>query len=255
MSEAEIGGSANQDANSSDAGGDTTQQQAPNLGAIRKAGQREVLDVLSKVTGQKFSGTNDAASFIESIIKAQNQQTGGTAEPTHQKDTTSGNKSNSEMKELRQMIQQLQSTIAEKDQVVRKTTIQSQIKEVAVRSGFDPQYLDLSTGLFESQLGFDDDGSYYVKSKDGGVRLDNDGQPYSLDKLAQEILKSRPKLAVEEPRTGTGTKFNFSATAPGGEMPDAATNPEGWKAWKQANGVGAKGTSKVGVNMVRRSLG
>jgi hypothetical protein len=38
-------------------------------------------------------------------------------------------------------------------------------------------------------------------------------------------------------------------------MPDAATNPEGWKAWKQANGINVKGAPKIGVNMVKRSLG
>ena len=249
MSDEATGGSVDNQATQTQVDVDNQQ---PNLGAIRKSGQREVLDVLAKVSGQQFGSTKDAAAFVETLLK----QSAGSESPEkqHQKDNSS-NKSNSELKELRQMIQQLQSTIAEKDQVVRKTSLQSQIKEVAVRSGFDPQYLDLSTGLFESQLGFDDDGSYYVKSKDGGVRLDNDGQPYSLDKLAQEILKSRPKLAVEEPRTGTGTKFNFSATAPGGEMPDAATNPEGWKAWKQANGINSKGQSRIGVNMVKRSLG
>jgi hypothetical protein len=252
MSDVEnTGGSDNQVANDNAAGGDTQQIQAPNLGAIRKAGQKEVLDVLAKVTGQQFGSTKDAASFVETLLKSQ-ATSGGSEQP---KKETSSNKANSEMNELRQMIQALQSTIAEKDQTVRKTSLQSQIKDVAVKTGFDPQYLDLSTGLFEQQIAFDEDGSFYVKSKDGGVRLDNNGEPYTLDRLAQEILKSRPKLAVEQARTGTGTKFGFSTTGPGGEMPDASSDPEGWKAWKQANGVGTKGTAKIGVNMVKRSIG
>lgn len=231
---------------------DNQQTQAPNLGAIRKAGQKEVLDVLAKVTGQQFGSTKDAASFVETLLKS--QANSGDSVQSKKVDTSSS-KATSEMAELRQMIQALNSKLEEKDTIVRKTSLQSQIKDVAVKTGFDPQYLDLASNLFEQQIAFDTDGSFYVKGKDGGARLDQNGEPYTLDSLAQEILKSRPKLAVEQPRTGTGTKFGFSATAPGGEMPDAATNPEGWKAWKQANGVGAKGTKGIGVNVVRRSLG
>ena len=251
MSENDNGGADSQTVVTDDAaGGEHQQTQAPNLGAVRKAGQREVLDVLAKVSGQQFTSTKDAATFVEQILKA--QTSGGTEQP--KKVETSSTKTNSEMAELRQMIQSLQSTLAEKDTIVRKTTLQSQIKEVAVKSGFDPQYLDLASGLFENQIAFDEDGSYYIKSKDGGVKLDQNGDPYTLDKLAQEILRSRPKLAVEETRTGTGTKFGFSATRAGGDMPDAATDPEGWKAWKSANGVGQKGTKGLGVNVVKRSL-
>jgi hypothetical protein len=256
MTTENTGGADNQttaaDTNTSNTGEGQSQQQ-PNLGAVRKAGQKEVLDVLNKVTGQQFGNTRDAASFVESLLKAQTDgQNGGNEQP--KKETTS-NKANGEMAELRQMIQALNSKLEEKDTIVRKTSLQSQIKDAAVKSGFDPQYLDLASSLFEQQIAFDTDGSFYVKGKDGSVKLDNNGDAYTLDKLAQEILKSRPKLANEQPRTGTGTKFGFSTTSPGGEMPDAATDPEGWKAWKTANGHGAKGGRGIGVSVVRRTLG
>ena len=244
------GGADNQDNATLAAGGDT-QQTAPNLGAIRKAGQKEVIDVLAKVTGQQFGSTKDVATFVESLLQAKSTS-GGSEQPTKAKADTSS-KANGELLELRQMIQALNSRLEEKDTIVRKTSLQSQIKDVAVKAGFDPQYLDLATGLFEQQIAFDDDGSTYVKGKDGTVRLDTKGEQFSLDQLAQEILKSRPKLAVEQPRTGTGTRFGFSSTGPGGDMPDAASDPEGWKAWKAANGHG-KGTKGIGVNMSRRVL-
>lgn len=250
-------GNDNSQTNADAGNADQQQSAAPNLGQIRKSGQREVLDVLSKVTGQQFGNTRDAASFVEQLFKAQSTSGDAANNQTQARSKEAPSKANGEMAELRSMIQTLQSSLAEKDQVVRKTSLQSQIKEVAVKNGFDPQYLDLATGLFESQLAFDEDGSYYVKGKDGGVKLDQNGDPYSLDKLAQEILKSRSKLALDEPRTGTGTKFGFSSRAdnqPGGEIPDAATNPEGWAAWKKANGVGRKGTMGIGVQMTRRSL-
>lgn len=222
------------------------QTQTPNLGAIRKSGQQEVLNVLSKVTGQQFSNTQSAAAFIEQLV---NQvQSGGNEQPTQQAQTkNTGNKSNSELAELRQMIQTLQSDLAKKDTQVRQTSLQSQIKDVAVKSGFDPSMLDISTNLFEQQIAFDESGNYYVKGKDGGVRLDANGNQMTLDQLAAEILKSRPKLGVEETRTGTGTKFGFNGARNNGEIPDAATDPAGWKAWKQANGIGGKSLGGVGV--------
>ena len=256
MSEQDTGGSDNQ--TNATAEGDT-QQQAPNLGAIRKAGQKEVLDVLAKVTGQQFGSTRDAAAFVEQLLGARgndgnNNANAGGAQP---KVKETSNRLESTVQELQKQLQSMQSQLAEKDQTVRKTSLQSQIKDAAVKTGFDPSMLDLATSLFEQQIAFDNDGSFYVKGNDGQVKLDNNGNPYTLDKLAQEILKSRPKLAVEESRTGTGTKFGVrsSTMGPGGDMPDAATDPEGWKAWKNANGVGPKGQGKFGVTMSRRTLG
>ena len=88
------------------------------------------------------------------------------------------------------------------------------------------------------------------------MRLDNNGNPYSLDSLAQEIIRSRPKLGVEESRSGTGTKFGFNKAqgfGSGSEMPDAATDPEGYKAWKQANGHTVRGNKSVSVTVTPRS--
>jgi Tfp pilus assembly protein FimV len=231
-----------------------TQQNTPNLGAIRKAGEKGVLDVLAKVTGQQFGSTRDAAAFVEQLLSARNTTNAGDAQP---KVKETSNRLESTVQELQKQLQNMQSQLAEKDQTVRKTSLQSQIKDAAVKTGFDPSMLDLATSLFEQQIAFDNDGSFYVKGGDGQVKLDANGNPYTLDKLAQEILKSRPKLAAEESRTGTGTKFGVrsSVQGPGGDMPDAATDPEGWKAWKSANGIGVKGQNKFGVTMGRKTLG
>lgn len=204
------------------------QQQQPNLGAIRKSGQQEVLNVFSKISGQTFNSTKEAADFFEAVLK---QHNGGSEQPTKKPA-----KDNGEIAELRQMIQSLHSTIQEKEQTVRKTSLQSQIKDAAIKNGFDPSMMDVATSLFEQQISFDDDGSFYVKGQDGNVKLDQQGNPYTLDALAKDILKSRPKFAVEEQRTGTGSKFGMgpSSTA----IPNAAADMEGWKKWKQENGLG-----------------
>lgn len=239
----DTGGTDNQvDSNTNS---DDNAQSTPNLGAIRKAGQAEVLNVLAKVTGQQFSSTKDAATFVEQLVKAVNtMNTDGDVKPQATKNNP---KSNSEVTELRQMILTLQSDLAKKDTVVRQTSLQSQIKDVAIKTGFDPDMMDISTNLFESQIAFDDNGEFYVKGKDGHVRLDAQGNPMSLDQLAQEILKSRPKLALTETRTGTGTKFGFGAQKNSGEIPDASQDMAAYKAWKQANGIGGK--SLAGVNV------
>jgi len=216
----------------------------PNLGAIRKAGEASVLGVLSKVSGQQFSNTRDAAAFVESLLQAQNSV--GDAQP---KQETKPAKANSEMAELRNMIQGLQQELKSKDEAVRRTSVQSQIKDVAVRAGFDPNMLDIATNLFENQLAFDEQGSFYIKGANGEVKLDAQGNPYTLDLLAQDILKSRPKLAVDDARTGTGTKFGFGASKNNNEIPDASSDLEGWKKWKEMNGVGGKSFKGLSVSV------
>jgi hypothetical protein len=244
MSVENTGGTDNQ---VDDTNSDDSVQSTPNLGAIRKAGQAEVLNVLAKVTGQQFSNTKDAASFVEQLVKAVNtMSTDGDVKPQA---TKNNQKSNSEVTELRQMILTLQSDLAKKDSVVRQTSLQSQIKDVAIKTGFDPSMMDISTNLFESQISFDDNGDFYVKGKDGHVRLDAQGNPMSLEQLAQEILKSRPKLALDEVRTGTGTKFGFGAQKNSGEIPDASQDMAAYKAWKQANGIGGKSLAGVSVSV------
>ena len=221
------------------------QQAQPNLGAVRKAGEQSVLGVLSKVSGQQFSNTRDAASFLESLLQ---QNSGGDAQPRQEAKPA---KTNSELSELRSMIQGLQQELKSKDEAVRRTSVQSQIKDVAVKAGFDPNMLDIATNLFESQLAFDEQGSFYIKGANGEVKLDAQGNPYSLDLLAQDILKSRPKLAVDDARTGTGTKFGQGVGKNNNEIPDASQDLEGWKKWKEANGVGGRNLKSAMVTVNR----
>ena len=216
----------------------------PNLGAVRKAGEQSVLGVLSKVSGQQFSNTRDAAAFVESLLQAQNSV--GDAQP---KQEAKPAKANSEMAELRSMIQGLQQELKSKDEAVRRTSMQSQIKDVAVRAGFDPNMLDIATNLFENQLAFDEQGSFYIKGANGEVKLDAQGNPYTLDLLAQDILKTRPKLAVDDARTGTGTKFGQGVGRNNNEIPDASSDLEGWKKWKEMNGVGGKSFKGLTVSV------
>jgi hypothetical protein len=211
------------------------QQDTPNLGAIRKSGQQEVLQALSKVAGVDFSKTKDAIKFVESL-----KNTGGS-------EKANKGSSNGEIAELRNMIQGLQSQLQQKDQTVRKTTLQSQIKETAVKVGFDPNMLDIATPLFESQIEYDDNGNFYVKGANGGPRLDKNGDPVGLDFLAQDILRQRPKLSADDGRSGTGSKFGMGLQGNQGEIPDASQDLEGWKKWKENQGIG--GRSLKGMNV------
>jgi hypothetical protein len=237
------GGSASQNV---DAGANTqvdagAQQQVPhndmpNLGAIRKSGQQEVLQALSKVTGVEFGKTKDAVKFIESLAK----NTG---------DSVKSNKGsgNGELAELRSMINGLQEQLVQKDQAVRRTSLQSSIKETSVKAGFDPNMLDIATNLFESQLDFDESGNFFVKGANGSVRLDSKGNPFTLDALAQDILRSRPKLAADEGRSGSGSRFGSGVGRNDNDIPDASTDLEGWKQWKERQGIG--GRSLKGMNV------
>jgi len=215
-----------------------TTQQGPNLGAIRKSGQQEVLQALSKVAGVDFSKTKDAIKFVESL-----KNTGGNDKAN--KSSKSGG--TGEIAELRNMIQGLQSQLQQKDQAVRKTTLQSQIKETAVKIGFDPNMLDIATPLFESQIDYTEDGNFYIKGPNGGPRLDSNGNPVGLDFLAQDILRQRPKLAADDGRSGTGSKFGMGIQGDSNEIPDAGQDLEGWKKWKERQGIG--GRSLKGMNV------
>jgi len=218
------------------------QQAQPNLGAIRKAGEQSVLGVLSKVSGQQFTNTRDAAAFVESLL----QNNGGDAQP---KAEAKPAKANSEMAELRSMIQGLQTELKTKDETVRRTSLQSQIKDVAVRTGFDPAMLDIATNLFESQIAFDEQGGFYIRGANGEVKFDTQGNPYAMELLAQDILRSRPKLAVDDARTGTGTKFGFGAKGDPNEVPDASQDMEAWKKWKESKGVGGRSLKSAMVTV------
>jgi hypothetical protein len=240
------GGSANQNEGNQDVnqGNQQVQQDTPNLGAIRKSGQQEVLGALGKVLGQNFSKTNDAISYIESLVNGQN---GGSVKASE--DSKPSSRGGSELAELRNMINGLQDQLAQKDQAVRRSSLQSNIKEVAIKTGFDSNMLDIATNLFESQIDFDESGNYFVKGANGSVRLDSKGNPYTLEALASDILRSRPKLAADEGRSGTGSKFGQGVGRNNGEIPDAATDLEGWKAWKQQNQVGGSSFKGLTVNV------
>ena len=221
---------------------DAVQADMPNLGAIRKSGQQEVLQALSKVAGVDFSKPKDAVKFIESLVK-----TTGDTVPSN-KEAKPG-KVSGELAELRSMIQGLQGQLEQKDRAVRQSTLQSQIKEVAIRSGFDANMLDIATNLFESNIDYDENGNHFVRGANGSVRLDSKGNPFTLEQLAQDILRQRPKLAADEGRTGTGSRFGQGVLRSPDEIPDAATDLEGWKRWKEQNGVGGRSLRGMTVSM------
>jgi len=212
----------------------------PNLGAIRKSGQQEVLQALSKVAGVDFSKPKEAVKFVESLL----QNNAGSEQP---KEAKSG-KVSGELAELRSMIQGLQGQLEQKDRSVRQATLQSQIKETAIRSGFDPDMLDIATNLFESNIDYDESGNFYVKGANGATRLDKNGNPYTLEQLAQDILKSRPKLAADQGRSGTGSRFGQGVQRNPDEIPDAATDLEGWKKWKEQQGIGGRNLKGLSVS-------
>ena len=239
------GGSDNQDGGQDQAidnGSQVLPNDAPNLGAIRKSGQQEVLKALGNVLGQEFGKTNDAISFIEQLVK-----NSGGAEKT--REDRSNNRGNSELSELRNMINGLQDQLVQKDRAVRQSSLQSSIKETAVKAGFDPNMLDIATNLFESQIDFDETGNYFVKGANGSVKLDGKGNPYTLEALANDILRSRPKLAADEGRSGTGSKFGQGVGRNNNEIPDASQDLEAWKAWKQQNQVGGSSFKGLTVNV------
>ena len=218
------------------------QNDAPNLGAIRKSGQQEVLKALGNVLGQDFNKTNDAISFIEQLVK-----NSGGAEKT--REDRSSNRGNSELSELRSMINGLQDQLVQKDRAVRQSSLQSSIKETAVKAGFDPNMLDIATNLFENQIDFDETGNYFVKGANGSVKLDAKGNPYTLEALANDILRSRPKLAADEGRSGTGSKFGQGVGRNNNEIPDASQDLEAWKSWKQQNQIGGNSFKGLTVNV------
>jgi hypothetical protein len=216
---------------------------SPNLGAIRKSGQQEVLQALAKAAGVEFAKPKDAVKFIESLVQ---NKPGGTVTPKEEK---SSGKVGGELAELRSMIQGLQSQLELKDRSVRQATLQSQIKETAIRQGFDPNMLDIATNLFESNIDYDESGSFYVKGANGSVKLDSKGNPYTLELLANDILRSRPKLAADEGRTGTGSRFGQGVQRNPDDIPDASTDIEGWKKWKEQNGIGGRSLKAMSVSI------
>jgi hypothetical protein len=213
-------------------------QDMPNLGAIRKSGQQEVLKALSQATGVEFNKTKDVVAYFQNF----GQNSGGS-------DNAKGSGGNGELAELRNLVQGLQTQLEQKDRAVRQTSLQSQIKETAIRAGFDPDMLDIATGLFESSIDYDETGNFYIKGANGSVRLDAKGNPYTLNQLAKDILTSRPKLAASEGRSGTGNRFSQGAARNSDDIPDASQDIEAWKQWKERNGIGNRSFRGMTVNV------
>lgn len=241
------GGSDNQEqSNSNNSGGSDNQQTTPNAGDLRRAGQREVLNVLSKATGQVFNNAREAAAYYESLKET---KAGDSDQSNNKQHKQPDGKSSGEIAELRQMIQSLQADLSKKDTAVKQANIEAQITQAMGKNGFDPEYFDLAKIEFNKQLAFDDNGEFYVKGKDGNVRLDKNGDPFTLDLLAADIIKSRPKLAKEDARTGTGTRFGFKGPSVDvDDQPDASKDPAAWRAWATRQGTNSLKGMQVNVS-------
>ena len=63
-----------------------------------------------------------------------------------------------------------------------------------------------------------------------------------------DILKSRPKLAADDGRSGTGSRFSQGVNRSPDDIPDASTDLEGWKKWKEQNGIGGRNLKAMTVS-------
>ena len=112
-------------------------------------------------------------------------------------------------------------------------------------------YLDILPlyHLFESNIDYDEQGNFFVKGANGSVKLDAKGNPYTLNQLAKDILTSRPKLAAGEGRSGSGSRFSQGVARNPEDIPDASQDLEGWKQWKERNGIGQRSFKGMTVNI------
>jgi hypothetical protein len=148
--------------------------------------------------------------------------------------------------DLQEQFMSLKQELAGKEQALRERELDSEIRQ-AMGDRFDADLVDYALSKVRSNIRWDD-GAYSIVNAKGQVRYGEDGNPLTIAGLVAEVARGNPKLLRQAASATQGSGLRPRQGMFGGEaeaMPDYATDPAGFNAWAQRNGLG-KGTGLKG---------
>ena len=222
----------------------------PNPGAIRKSTTQGILKAASNATGMEFHSVED---MMAALARLSAQSAGPIAQSPQPSQPSPSEPQSSKLKmtDLQDQFLSLKRELEVKEQRLRETELLGNIRN-SLGDRFDPDLLDYTTQQIRGQLK-EVDGQWAIVDGAGRVRYNSEGQPMSIQNLAEELAKRNPKLLrqTQSAPSGPGLRPNglWSGGVPGVDeaVPDYTTNPAAFNAWAAARGLG-KGVGLRGIS-------
>ena len=182
-------------------------------GQIRKSQTQGILNALSKASGQNLSSVEDAVAFI--ARSTAQSQLDGSVKPMEQSQPTQRTQSVSN-NDLQEQFHNLQQKLSQKETALKGKELESDILQ------------------------------------SGQERYGQDGNPFTLTDLVNEVATGNPKLLKQTSSTQSGSGLRPGQTRFAGSdiesMPDYSRDPAAFKAWQTKNGLG-RGAGLKGTNV------
>ena len=254
IDENDIGGNEQQALSEEAVGTDNTESQNTsseskgNPSAIRKSNTQGILNALSRASGQKLDSVEDAVAFITKSTAQ--SQIGGNAQPV-EKSLTQQSRSVSN-NDLQEQFQNLQKQLSQKEAALKGKQLESEILQ-SMGDKFDPDLTEYALQKVKSNIQWNDDNTYSIINSKGQERYGQDGNPLTIRDLVNEVGQGNPKLLKQAfTQSGSGLRPGQTRFA-GSELdavPDFATNPAAFRAWKEKRGLGSgTGLKSMGIKI------
>ena len=207
-------------------------------GQIRKSQTQGILNALSKASGQNLSSVEDAVAFI-ARSKAQSQLDGSVkpmeqSQPTQRTQSVSNN-------DLQEQFHNLQQKLSQKETALKGKELESDILQ-SMGERFDSELSEYAMQKVKSNIQWNDDNTYSIVNAKGQERYGQDGNPFTLKDLVNEVATGNPKLLKQTSSTQSGSGLRPGQTRFAGSdiesMPDYSRDPAAFKAWQTKNGLG-----------------
>ena len=218
-------------------------------GTIRKSNTQGILNALSRASGQKLDSVEDAVAFIAKSTAQ--SQIGGNAQlvEEHRSPQQSRSVSNNDLQE---QFQKLQAELSSKETALKGKELESEILQ-AMGDRFDSDLTEYALQKVKSNIQWNDDKTYSIVNAKGQERYGQDGNPLTIRDLVNEVGQGNPKLLKQAfTQSGSGLRPGQTRFA-GSELdavPDFATNPAAFRAWKEKRGLGSgTGLKSMGVKI------
>jgi hypothetical protein len=217
-------------------------EQKINPGVIRKSTTQSILKAASAASGIEFDSVETLAATLARLTAQQ----ASVAPNQPSQESNSRRTTNSDLQE---QFVNLKQDLHRKEQALRERELDSEIRTV-MGDQFDSDLIDYALTKVRSNIQWED-GSYQIVNQKGQVRYGEDGNPMTIKGLVNEVAKGNPKLLkISQQSSSNGSGLRPRQGMFGGEsemMPDYATDPAGFNAWAQRNGLG-RGIGLKGVS-------
>ena len=216
----------------------TSSESKVNPAGIRKSNTQGILNALSRASGQNLTSVEDAVAFIAKSTAQ--SQLGGNAQPVEQRQPEQSTRSVSN-NDLQEQFHNLQQKLSQKETALKGKELESDILQ-SMGERFDSELSEYAMQKVKSNIQWNDDNTYSIVNAKGQERYGQDGNPFTLKDLVNEVATGNPKLLKQTSSTQSGSGLRPGQTRFAGSdiesMPDYSRDPAAFKAWQTKNGLG-----------------